>query len=156
MGIYDSMFSPGYVLNEQVARQVFDVVPERGPIIVIMDKRGNYWPSNTEEFSKLNINESFLKELIAKVDDGVEPAITQISDTSIAAAQLITDQTDCGYVIIALQQCNKEFALTHIDLVEALLNQITLIAKLIEKNNLICESNSKQYAVFAREVVSTN
>ncbi len=156
MGMYGSIFSPGYALNEQVARQIFNILPEQGPIILIMDRQGNCWPSDSEQFSKLNINESLLAELCAKVDDGVEPAVTQISDVNIAAAQLATDQTDCGYVIIALPRCNAESALTSIDLIEVLLNQIALIAKLIEKNNLICELHTKQYTMYAKTTASSN
>jgi hypothetical protein len=60
MDIYDSLFSPGCALNEQIARQIFDILPEQGPIMVIMDRDGNCWPSDSEKFSTLNISESFL------------------------------------------------------------------------------------------------
>ena len=60
MDIYELLCSGGFELTEQIARQIFEVLPERGPVIVIMDSEGNNWPSDAEEFAKLNISESFL------------------------------------------------------------------------------------------------
>ncbi|MHC4158828.1 MAG: hypothetical protein ACYSSO_07085 [Planctomycetota bacterium] len=156
MNMYDSLVSPSSMLNEQVARQVFDILPERGPIMVIMDRNGNCWPSNSEEFSKLNISESFLRELCAKIDDGTEPVITHTDDSSIVAVQLATEQTNCGYVIIALPQYNPESTMVNIDLIETLLNQTSLIAKLIEKNNLLYELQMKQSSLYDQDEAASN
>ena len=87
MDMCESLFSPGFVLNEQIARQIFEILPEQGPIMVIMDRDGNIWPSDSEEFAKLNISEPFLKELCAKIDDGAEPIITQANDCSVIDTQ---------------------------------------------------------------------
>jgi len=152
----DSPFSPDSVLSEQTARQIFDILPEDGPVMVIMDGDGNCWPSNSEKFSALSITEAFLRELCAKVDDGVEPVITQADDFSVIAAQLATDRTNCGYVIIALPQYSPESTLVNIDLIEILLNQTGLIAKLIEKNNLLCELQTKQFSMYSQCETTSN
>ena len=154
--MYDSLFSPSCVLNEQIARQIFDILPEQGLIMVIIDRDGNCWPSNSENFSTLNISESFLKELCAKIDDGAEPVITQTDDLSIVATQLATEQTNCGYVIIALPQYSPESTLINIDLIEILLNQTGLIAKLIEKNNLLHELQMKQLSLYGQCETASN
>ena len=156
MGMCESLFSPGFVLNEQIAQQIFEVLPEQGPIMVIMDRDGNIWPSDSEEFAKLNISESFLKELCAKIDDGAEPIITQANDCSVIATQLATEQNNCGYVIIALPQYNPESTLINIDLIEMLLNQVGLITKLIEKNNLLYEVQMKHYGVCGQSEIALN
>jgi len=156
MDMYDSMFSPSYVLIDQIARQIFDILPERGPIMVIMDTEGNLWPSNPEEFGKLNISAASLRELCAKVDDGAEPVITQVSDVSITAVQLATEQSNCGYVIIVLPQYSPESTLVNIDLIETLLNQTVLIAELIEKNNLLHELQTKLHSVYGKSEVPSN
>lgn len=156
MDIYDSLFSPSCVLNEQIARQMFEVLSEQGPIMVIVDRDGHFWPSDTERFSKLNISESFLKELQAKIDDGAEPVVTQAGDCSIIAAQLATERTNCGYVIIALPQYSPESTLINIDLIETLLNQIGLIARLIEKNNLLYELQMKHFDMYSRGEIASN
>ncbi|MFH1718834.1 MAG: hypothetical protein ABIF19_15875 [Planctomycetota bacterium] len=145
MNVYEPVSSRNFMLNEQIARQVFEVLPEQGPLMLIMDRDGNSWPSDSAELAKLDISESFLKELCAKIDDGAEPVVTQVNDCSIIAAQLATDQSNCGYVIIALPQYSPESTLININLIEIVLNQLSLIARLIEKSNLLYEVQMKQY-----------
>ncbi len=156
MDMYDSLFSPAGILNEQIARQIFDILPEQGPVMLIMDKDGNCWPSNSEEFAKLNIDESFLKDVCGNIDDGAEPVVTQSNDCSIIAAQLTTERTDCGYVIILLPHYSPESTLVNIDLIEIALNQICLIAKLIEKNNLLYELQMKHYSSYGPSQATSN
>lgn len=156
MDMYDSLFSPSCVLNEQLARQIYDVLPEHGPIIVIVDREGHFWPSDSERFSKLSISESFLSDLGARIDDGAEPVITQVDDCSIVAAQLATERTNCGYVFIALPQYGPESALANIDLIEILLSQVGLIARLIEKNSQLYELQIKHFSMYGQGESSTN
>lgn len=156
MNIYESLSCPTFKLNEQIARQVFDVVPEGGPLVLIMDRHGNRWPSNSEELAKLNINESFLQELCAKINDGDEPIITQIHDYSIIASGLATEQSDCGCILIAVPQSSPESTFGNIDLIEMLLNQFSVIAKLIEKNNLLYEVQLKHYRAGSQSAIASN
>lgn len=156
MNIYESLSSPGFMLNEQIARQVFETLPEGGPLIMIIDGQGNAWPSNSHDFGELNISESFLREICAKIDDGAEPVMTHIGECSIVAAQLATDRSNCGYVIIALPRYSPESTLANIDLIEMLISQLSLIAKLIEKNNLLYEVQMKHYRVAAESEIAFN
>jgi len=145
MDNYESLLSPAFVLNEQIARQIFEVLPEQGPIVLIMDKFGNIWSSDPEEFARLNIGESHLKEICAKIDDGDEPVITQVNDCSIIAAQLETASSNCGYIIITLPQYSPESTLSNINLIETLLHQFNLIARLFEQNNLLYEAKRQNH-----------
>ena len=154
--MYDSLFYPGCVLNEQVARQIFDILPEQGIVMAIMDRDGNCWPSDSQKFSDLNISDSLLKELCAKIDDGTEPVVTQADDCSIIASQLATERTNCGYVIIALPQYSPESTLININLIEVLLNQLGLITNLIEKNNLLRELQMKHFSVYSQNEIALN
>ncbi len=156
MDTYDSASSPSLALSERVARQIFDTLPEQGPIVVILDRNGSCWPSDSEQFSKLRISESFLQELCAKVDDGAEPVVTQAEDASIIAAQLATEHTNCGYLLIALPRYSPESTLINIDLIEALLNQIVLIAKLVERNTFLLELQVKHYGVYGQSEPPSN
>ena len=40
MDMFESLFSPSNPLNEQIARQIFDILPEQGPMMVILDQPG--------------------------------------------------------------------------------------------------------------------
>ncbi|UCE49861.1 MAG: hypothetical protein JSW47_06845 [Phycisphaerales bacterium] len=156
MNIYESLSSPGFMLNEQIARQVFEILPETGPLMLIMDRQGNTWPSNSHDFAELNISESLLREVCAKIDDGAEPVMTLIEDCSIVAAQLATDRSNCGYVVLALPKYSPESTLANIDLIEMLLNQLSLIARLIEKGNQLYEVHMKHYHLPAESEIVSN
>jgi hypothetical protein len=156
MDIGDWLVTPGCALNEQIAKEVFDILPERGPILVIMDRDGHRWVSDPEKFSKLGVRDSFWSKLCVKIDDGAEPVITQADDCGIVAAELATEQTKCGYVVIILPQYSPESTLANIDLIETLLNQTGLIAKLIEKNNQLCELQRKQLSSYTQKETSSN
>lgn len=146
MDMHDSIFSPAGVLSEQIARQLFEILPESGPIMVILDTDGNCWPSDSERFSELHLSETFLKELCEKVDDGAEPVITQVDEVSIVGAQLATKQTNCGYILIALPRYSPESTLINIDLLEILISQVNLIASLVEKNGLLYELQMRRHS----------
>jgi hypothetical protein len=176
MEIYEPTSATSNVLNEQVARLIFGLLPEQGPVMVIMDKLGNCWPSDAERFQGLNIEESLLRELCEKIDDGNEPVITQLDGASIVAAQLATDlplprswlrqeaagqdaaarHTNCGYVMIALPQYSPESTLANIDLIEILLSQAGLIARLIETNEHLHELQTKQWEMYRQCEVPTS
>ncbi|MEN6576658.1 MAG: hypothetical protein ABFD90_09965 [Phycisphaerales bacterium] len=144
--------SDTHILTEQVAREVFDVLPEQGLMLVIMDRDGSYWPSHPEEFAGMGIGDEFLRDLRAKVDDGAEPVITQVGEASVTMAQLATDQTNCGYVVVILPRYSPESTLTNLDLVETLLNQVTLIARLVEKTSILTQGRENHYSGLAFSV----
>jgi len=156
MDIYNSMFSPAFVFNEQIATQIFDTIPENGPIVIIVDHDGNTWPSDSEEYHNLNVSESFLRELCYKIDDGYEPVIAQENDCSFVATQLVTDQSNGGYIIIALPKYTPDYVLENICLVEMIINQVGLIAKLIEKNNRFYQVQAKRHTADCFENVCLN
>jgi len=156
MDTYESLLSESNTLNEQIAREIFDILPEDGPIIIIFNRDGDRWQRDPEKSSRLNISESFLKGICAKIDDGAEPVVTQVNDFGVVAAQLATEQTNCGYVIIALPQYSPESTLINISLIEMLLNQIGLIANLIEKNNLVFELQTKQFGMYSYGDIASN
>jgi len=156
MNIYESLSSPGFMLNEQIARQVFEIIPESGPLMLIIDRQGNIWPSNSDDFAELKIDESTLREICVKIDDGAEPVMTLIDDCSIVASALATDRSNCGYVILALPKYSPESTLANIDLIEMLLNQLSLIARLIEKSNQLYEVHMKHHYAHAESEIIAN
>lgn len=145
MDMFGSSYSQSCVLNEQIARQVFDLLPEEGPMMVIIGKDGNCWPSNAEGFTKLGITDSYIKELCAKINDGEEPIIANVNDFSLVITGLATERSDCGYIMIVLPHYSPESTMANIGLVEILLSQVGLIAHLIEQSNMLYERQIKQF-----------
>jgi len=143
MDICQSQFPQVSAINEQVAGEIFDILPEDGPIVMIIGRDGNHWLSNSEKLCELDISESFLKGVCAKIDDGAEPVITRINDFGVVAVQLATEQINYGYAIVALPQYSPESVLINIGLIEMLLNQIGLIARLVEQNDIALSALDK-------------
>jgi hypothetical protein len=136
MDICQSHFPQVSALSEQIAKEIFDILPEDGPIVMIVGRDGSHWLSNSTRIPELDIDEPFLKRICAKIDDGAEPVITRLNDFGIVAEQLATEHANYGYVIVALPQYNPESVLINIGLIETLLNQIGLIATLVEQNDM--------------------
>jgi hypothetical protein len=143
MNIYNSLISPTAMLNEQVARHVFEIVSEQGPLVIIMDGEGNCWPSNSEKFEKLNLSKEWITRFCSKVNDGVEPVISHIQNHGIVGSQLVADRTSCGYILMAMEEAEPESMLAKVELVEMILSQFNLIAKLIEKCNSLYQTQAK-------------
>lgn len=151
METYGLMNSSGCVLNEQIARRIFDILPEDGPVMIIVSKKGDCWPSNSDGFAKLGISDGFMKDLCAKVDDGDEPIITQVNDFSIIATALVTERTNCGYIVLALPHYSPESTLANLTLLEILLSEVGLIAHLIEQNNSLYQRQMNQLVAAAAD-----
>ncbi|OHB57658.1 MAG: hypothetical protein A2173_04560 [Planctomycetes bacterium RBG_13_44_8b] len=156
MDMFDSILSANVVLNKQLVPRIFEILPENGPLMVIMDKQGNFWFSDSEEFSKLNINAAILKEFCTRVDDGIEPVVAQVDGVCIAAAQLATEQNDYGYVFITLPEYSHESAQQNFDLIEAMLNQAALITELVEANNLLHEHQIRLLNIYSASETPSN
>jgi len=150
MDACDAMLSAVYRLNEQIARQVFEALPEGGLVVAIMDGSGNCWPSDSEAFARLGLDDVLLGELRARVDDGADPVRAPAGEAMVTVTQLATEQTNCGYLVLAEPpRGGGAPTRTHQDLVEALLGQITLVARLIEQGSRMSETQMRCYSVYA-------
>lgn len=135
MNIYDSLFSSGDMLNEQIARELSDFVSAEGPFIAIRDMQGNCWLSDEERVSHFLPQGKLLEQTLAKIDDGFEPVIDQTDNCGFVVTQLSTEKVNCGYLFLVLPGYTAETTLANIEIIELLLGQVGLIAQLIEKNN---------------------
>ena len=156
MDTYDAMFSAAYVLNEQIARHVFEALPEGGPVLAIVDGGGHYWASDPEAFAQLNLVETLLGDLQAQVDDGVEPAMVQMGDATVAVTQLHTDETNCGHLVLAVPRYDANLTQSALDLTDALLSQITLVAKLVERCSQLSDMQAKCYSAYGTSHAPAN
>ena len=121
-------------LNEQVAMQIFSNLPENAPLVVITDRKNNLWTSNSEKYSGFALDDLLISDICNSIDDGAEPVVAHIKDATIIAAQLTTARDNCSYVFIVLEQFSPKPEVW--TLVEMLLNQMSAVAELIEKNDL--------------------
>jgi len=141
----NTTFSAGHTLTEQTARQIFDSLPEEGVIVVVMDRDGTRWTSDSEAFARLGLDDALLAEFRARVDDGVEPVVARLGDTSITMAQLSTEHTNCGYVMVVLSRNPGKPVVSDINLLEAYIGQIALVARLTEKSGQLMKTRMGYY-----------
>ncbi len=156
MDACDTVFSAACGLNEQVARQVFEGLPEGGLLLAIIDGDGNCWPSDSEAFSRLGPDEALLDALRARVDDGVDPARAPVGDTMVTVTQLATELTNCGYLVLVEPPRGGEPTRTSQDLAEALFSQIALVARLIEQQSRLSDVQINCYSVYGRRDAPAN
>jgi len=156
MDTYDTMFSAGHVLNERIARHVFDVLPERGLVVAILSRDGHCWPSDSDAFARLDLSETLLADLRAQVDDGGDPVSAEAGDISVMMAQLATDRTNCGYVLVARPAGQAVPLALDVDLAEAFFSQITLVARLIENSRRGAETDMTPYSGYISGKGCTN
>jgi hypothetical protein len=142
MDVYDSICQSG-ILNEQIARAIFEIVPEQGPLVMILDHEDNCWSNNSEKFAQLNFGKEQLQQLCAKIGDGVEPVISYIEPYGIVGSQLGSDSKKYGYILVVMEEQGLESMLAKIEIFEMILNQFNLIAKLIEQCNSLYQEQMK-------------
>lgn len=146
MNIYDALFSSSFMLNEQIAREIFDILPEQAPLLLICDKDGNCWPSDQDKFDIFFHDMSQIEQICSVIDDGGDPVIGQIEDCGLVATELEAAGGHYGYLIMVLQHHTPESTLAAVDLIEMFLNQTNLVARLIEKNNQIHHQQLKNFS----------
>lgn len=156
MDTCNARLSVSYTLNEQVARQVFEVLPEEGPILAILDRDGHCWVSDPETFARLSVAETLLDDLRTQVDDGAEPAMVRVGDATVMATQLRTEETNCGYLILVVRRPLPNMTPTDLDLIEVLLGQLGLVARLIEKYGQLSDIQRKCYHAYGTSHAPVN
>jgi len=156
MDACDAAFSATYALNEQIARAVFEALPEGGPVVAIMDGEGHSWVSDPVAFARVNLAEPLLDDLCAAVDDGVEPVTVEAGEANVTVTQLATEQTHCGYLVLVTPRPSGGASVVAHDLVEALLSQITLAANLIEARCLLSDTQVRCYGAYGSGVALVN
>lgn len=149
MEMYDAMLSSSGALTERIAGEVFSILPEGSPLMVLIDRGGTCWPSNAEAFEKLNVGGDFLADLQARVDDGAEPAVSQIGDVGVTMVQLATERTNCGYLLLVARRNSSDSTPGGLDMTETLVSLIALAAALVERDSLLAEAQVSSYSVYA-------
>jgi hypothetical protein len=138
------------MLNEQLARIIFDFTGPDGPLVAILDPDGCCRASNELVFEQIFADESLLEKMCVSIDDGDDPLIVPVDGYIVIATQLIAEDVNCGYLIVALESgdCGEE--LPNSGLIELLINQFTAIASLAAKNNRLHHMQLKELSTKAQ------
>jgi len=132
------------MLNEQLARIVFEFTGPDNPLVAILGPDGLCRVSSESVFEEIFADEQFLDRICANIDDGDDPLIVAAEGYTIIAGQLIAENANCGYLIIALENSGNSSQPLNLELAELLVNQFTAIAELAAKNNRLHHLQLKQ------------
>jgi len=133
--IYQALFSSSQVLIEQIGRSAVSEEGGFGPFWVLMDGLKTVQAGDKGKLYEILDDMEQVSRLIAQVDDGFEPAIISVKGAVVAAGQLSTERSHCGYMFLVLPGYCMATAEANADLIELLMSQMNIIAGLIEKNN---------------------
>ena len=144
MDMYESLFSAESVLNEQIARHVFESFGHEGPLMVIVGRDGHSWPSNSERFSEFHMSMDMLASFCSRIDDGGDPLDIVVDGNRIVGCQLSSESVNCGYIFMIIDKQMSEQDNLLVSIMEMVFNMTGLVAKLIERNNRMYEQQARQ------------
>jgi hypothetical protein len=132
MNLFDAISTSNDLVTGHIASQIFSVLPEDGPGLAIIDRHGHRYTSEAELLAAQGITDETIKDLCSRVDDGCEPVITKAGETTVVASYLSTDRCNYGYAFILLKDYCPVAAMANIQLIETVLAQMNLVARLTE------------------------
>lgn len=133
--LYKSLFSSSQILLEQLSREICSDRNGFGPSWILLDEQRDFAAGDKESFQAILSQAGLLDKLCSRVNDGIEPALVQMKDCCVAAGQIYTEQSHCGYMLLRLPGYCEDTAQANLDLVEMLMSQTNALMQLIEKNN---------------------
>jgi len=135
--MFKELFSSSDMVNEQLACEVFRAVPEEGISIAISDKNGDLWANRDDRILDWSKSNDDIDTLFSRLDDGVEIAMLPCESYCLFATDITVNMTNSGYALLAVANNGQPDSLAQLPLIELCLNQMSLLAATIQKNNII-------------------
>jgi hypothetical protein len=133
MNLFDAISTSNDLVTGQIAGNIFSALTEDGPALVIIDRHGHRYSSEPDALAARNITDEAIKDLCARIDDGFEPIITKNGETTLIGSHLSTDRCNYGYALLLMRNYCPVSAMANIALIETILAQMNLVARLTEK-----------------------
>ena len=137
MSIFDELFSSHEMINEQVAHEVFNLLPEDDMFLVIRDSQGSNWISDTEKYERYFCGDTSVNLICQRIDDGEELILSSINGCGVAGGLIRNQHDGFGYAIICQPSKDTSGMLFNVETLELSLKLISLVASLVSKNNYV-------------------
>jgi hypothetical protein len=118
----------------QIAQVVFDSFANTDIVLAVLNHNGSYVSNRLDVFEQVFAERTLLDGICRRVDDGQEPVLTQISGFLVAATGISSGLDGMGYAVMLLPARSFEGAFEHLDFIEIILEQFSIIGGLIEQN----------------------
>ena len=144
-------------VNEHIAELLVEAIGEDGPLLVVVDRHGNSWSSDTLKFTQV-LSEETIDQITCRIDDGCDPVISSCEENSFYATELMADQFSCGYLIIAFCGTKEVDILENIELIEGIGSLANAVASLTRRQSFAASywSNEGNMESDIREAVILN
>jgi len=119
-------------VQERLFKALSLCLPEEGMGLILTDPNSVSWVSDPGGYAGLIQDTAILDDMISRIDDGDEPAMTHVEDIFLVGVHLCTLCRDYGYAVLVFSLQNRDSFMQNWNLVECVLNQMQCIAGLIE------------------------
>jgi hypothetical protein len=136
------------MIINQIAQVVFDSFANTDIVLAILNHNGSYVSNKLDIFERVFAERQLLDEFCRRVDDGQEPLFSQIDSYFIAACGISNGFDGIGYAVMLLPVCSFRSTPENFDFIEIILEQFSLIAGLIERNQQLRDSGEDEQMVF--------
>lgn len=133
--VYESLFSSGRMLSEQLARCILPEIPESDLWLILADSDRNLRAGDENRLKKYFPEQDLLRSLCDRIDDGQDPVLASLEDGCLLGTELYTERINAGYLFLVLPGYTLQTVRVNMDLFELLFSQMRLICSLVEKNN---------------------
>jgi hypothetical protein len=119
-------------VQERLIKVLGSCLPEDGMDLILIDKNQLCWTSDSVAYDGLFEGTPILGDMISRINDGDEPALTRVGDAFVVGVPLLTPCCDYEYAMLVLSCVDDASLLQNWPFVECVLNQIQCIAGLLE------------------------
>jgi hypothetical protein len=139
--LYKDLFDSSGLLSEQVGQKLLNLAGPDGPVVVFVSPNRGVQTSHPGRIGFLmSENSRLVGQLCSRLDDGEDPLVIKVEGGCVAACQLMTERTHCGYLMIFLEGYTLETIGANMRMIEMIVAQAGLICELVEKNNQLHQS----------------
>lgn len=133
--LYKSLISGAETLIGQLEGHLFGMTEPEGPILILVNDQHQFSVSSPGRVGFLHEHPEMLSEICGRIDDGCDPCVWTVDEGSLIGTQLVTETTNCGYLLIFMPGYQHDTIQSNMDLIEMIMAQSQLICHLLEKNN---------------------
>lgn len=119
-------------VQERLIQALGPCLPEDGMDLILIDRHQCSWTSGPVAYDQLIGDPSAIEDMIARIDDGDDPALMRSGHVFVVGVPLLTPCCDYGYAMLVLSSVDDASLLKNWSFVECVLNQMQCIAGLLE------------------------
>ena len=119
-------------VQERLVKVLGSCLPEDGMDLILIDRQQCCWTNGPVAYDPLLKDSSVVEDLIVRIDDGDEPALTRLGAVFLVGVPLLTPCCDYGYAVLVISCVDDASLPQNWPFIECVLNQIQCMTGLLE------------------------